>query len=414
MPRVFNTTVEIRPFLNTNKEVPGLDITERVTKLFFKESLLNGFLEWSMTLAATQIDSEEEFMFETGIRQLRLSLLRDGVETTTGWRVIVVEKSSMNFIGGAPYVTITGSDLSVFLRGSHTWRSFINTSANVVAQTIARLHGLVPIVKISGEGTWYQLGQSDWELLQQLREEVTTLEGQRNSWLRVDNTVLRLEPLDYSRAPNRLYNLGGGDDRVEGVELLCNGRTAEYLGGSTTQTSGFNVLLKQTFDHFPNQVILPSLAGRLFNTFGFVNRYQTVATQNFKQLQDIGNIDWIEASVRHFGAHIRLTGDTGLRLGDLISIEILDPEGRRSAMRGTYPIYEIVHTYTVRPEAVEEVFDYTPQQGLTTHIVGFRRTFHFGDISVPSADFSGIKGVDTYSVNDVVKETPTVLISKEL
>lgn len=417
MPRVYNVRFFIKSFsTNTNTNFVGTEITDRVIAYCSKQSLFMGRMKWRMVLQSVTVNSEEDLMFDQGVRQIKITQERDGVEQSTGWITIVVEKSMFQYNGGKPYVIVEGSDRSVFLRsGNDLWNAYINRTASDVFSEIALRNRLVPSVKqTAGVGTWYQTGESDWELAKQLRAESITAEGQRNAYFYIENEVLRYGNIDYAKPAVRRYVLGSGDDRVEGINYSANIKEAEYDGSNFLTTSNFDVMSKQynTIPSFDSNV--PSLGNTLPNVFGSSKKYQTIPQQNFNDLFSIANRSWMEKTLQNFSCVLEVIGDVALRLGDIVEAGIVGPNGGLSSFNGRYPIFEIKQEYYTYGLLQKVVDDLKQKDGLSTKILCYRRTFNYGSIAATGANYSSVNTIDDYSVDNIPKENATIITARPL
>jgi len=398
VPSIQSTIIEI---LQDNK---ARDITDTVVSMVFKESLLTGKTTWELVLFADNLEAEEPLMFAKDTISLRITVTRNSIEQTTGWRILTVLSSSVFYQGSTSAVRIKGSDYSAILKTEPRWRAFNNVNAVEIFSEIASENGLIfPSEAISTIGTWLPLGETDWNFLRSVTEEIVMTAGQRHAWLFINNRTMELKTIGYSERPIRSFSIGGGDDRASNMKLSYNDEVKSF------RSVGFDSRTKSAISHEPPEEVLPILAGRKVNSKTARSVFSRSPLDSALTVGDESTLDWADITSKHFPFQVSLVGDVGIRLGNLIDVTAVDPTGESSSLNGKYPVYEIVHLYKARAEKEDDT-----DVDLSTHIGGFRRTFHYGSDSAEGSNFSNIKSRDDYTVFSPQKEDKTVLVSEAL
>lgn len=382
-PRIANVRVEISQIQGDASKIRNIkadpstavDVTYKTRNFWYRESLLTGLVDWQLTLNADFLPSEEEFIYGKGARAIRLSLNRDGIEQTNGWKLVTVKGSSLTYEGSRPVVKIVGGSLAEQLRRPIKWRSFSSVPATSVLLRIADENGFIlrntPIPKT---GTWYQLGTDDWSFLQYFIREVGAGSSTRKLWAFVNNQYLDVKAIDYSRPVVKSIGIGSDDDLAREVCFRYHGSETDYAGGSALNIRGFDIANKRYISASPPDNSIPSLAGRLPVAYASSRRRFFSTLQSADLLLDEATAKWAEETTKYFSVQVKMLGDLSVELGKLIEVKVIDPDGKASAMNGKYPVFEI--------------FQQLEEGDLTTHVGGFRRTLHFGDISTSGANFS--------------------------
>ncbi len=405
MPRVSNFSIELNK-LYPNPE-RAQDITERVHRFRYTESLISGETPWVLELIATNLGSEENLLLDDRNLAFRISLTCGTANQTTGWRLVRVAQSYLFYRGSVPVIHLEGSSLVYDMKTQARWRSFVNVPIQTVFKTIANEYGMrVRIPEIEFNGTWYQCGENDWEFLRAIVKEIPIAFGQRRGWLFLDNRVLELRVLNYSKATVRRLALGEGDDRSNQIKLQYFGREAEQAGSSEVNYHGFDIRNATSIEYTPPDSIAPVLSGKLPRKFGAAYHQVSVPLQTKEQVAAFAVSDWSENTAQQFGAHINLVGDVGIRPGDLVDITVTDPDGRSSSLGGKYPVWEVMHNYDALPNSKEK--------GFSTHLACFRRTSLFGQDVATGTNFSRSATIDRYSVQEQIDPDPVILEATEL
>jgi hypothetical protein len=412
MPKISDVSVELAKTFPV-KEGSAINITARVYSLSLQDSLLFGDIRWRMELLGTQVNSEEETIFGGGNLALRLSQNRDGVEQTTGWRLVTIRNSGLYYQGSTPLFFIEGEGMSSLMKQKDRWRAFKDETANTVFDRIANEYGLIPdIAPITTLGTWYQLGETDWDFLQSVKKEIVSATGQQAMYLQVHNKALRLKAIKFDQPVVRSYGIGTIDDRAEEIEFKSNSRLIDRAGGSLLRVVGFDIDNKRAISIVPPTSVLPSLAGKLSLPYGSGVKRKMSTLQNSADVTSEAINMWTDQASKYFSCNVSGIGDVNLKVGDIMNVQAVDPSGETSAMNGKYPIYEVIHKYNavnrmVGNQVVEEA-------GITSHIGGYRRSFHYGNEVVDGANRSKVVSRDNYLRDTPSREDPVELVVLEL
>jgi len=406
MGKVTTTKIEIRQGATT------LDLTEKVTALTIKDSLLTGTMDWKLELQAKKLNDEEDFMFETGTRELRFSFTRDKKEISTGWKLVTINKSSLFYTGSLPLIKVWGSTLASEMREVARWRSFIGADVAEILGEIAHKYGLKTKTDVTTRGTWYQLGEDDWTFLRRICQEIVSPSGHRAVWLYVDNKTLSLEPLQFSKPAVRSFGIGTSDDRLDSVEFRAYGREIDFLGGASAVLKGFDIQNKRFLEVSIGDSVIPNLAGRLPRPFTSGRRFFIYSGQDNASLIEEGLAHWVMTTSRYFSFQGSLSGDMTLKPGDIVDLKIIDPDKTTSVLNGKYPVYEVVHTYRTVP--VQGAGGAQTSEPLNTMIGGFRRTFNYGANKAGGANLSRLTSIDKYTSQNPVDPDRLTLVAQRL
>ena len=398
MARINTPIVELR-FKNKTTT-----ITDKVRRLKFKQSVLLGEYAINLELESPEADEFESLMFSDAVWEIRISNQVDGlVERTSGWLPVLVIKSTFQFEGRAPVVSIKFGCLSEWLKAKQHIRAYSNMDFVRIVKRIARKYNLAvldtPETRID---TWYQVRETDWDFLQRVARDNIVQSGHANIFPYFEKWQMRLYSFDFTKPVVREYKLGLGDDRTERGFFTNYFREADYLGAGKISVTGFDLEKKLLLEINPIE-ILPILASKLPRRYTDSFKTYHTAIDTLAVLKQKGQRLWSESARRYFSGELLVNGDIDLRLGDMISVTGVDPYGNYTSFNGKYPVYELLHT-----------FDGVANIPFTTAIGCFRRTFLYGVIAAGGANLSRISSKDTYKLNQKLIEPTTVLMAEEL
>jgi hypothetical protein len=388
VPKTFSSHIELRQLGATSSI---WDITNNVRKLEFTESVLVGYPVWHLELEALRPTEFEPLAFGRTPHELRITLQKDSVETTTDWKQILVESATLEYFGKTPIWSLSGTNKAINLNQKLMWKVYQDTDAMAVLKEVANRSGLKLLSQpLKSVGTWHQLGQTDLDFLRMFTSEVAQTAGQRDISFYVENENLNIWSVDQSKKPIKSFGFGTGDDRVESIQFSSNGRKIEQAGGSLLTTVGFDIKNKRSMAVTPGDALLPGLAKKLYAPHGEATRILRIPEQRSDRVNEIGATQWMDPASRYFSFQAVLAGDVTLKLFDIVDILAMAQEGDTTTLNGKYPVCEIMYFYESKS------MEHDGPSSLTTYIGGFRRHYHYGPYTSAGKDFSAIRSNDSY------------------
>lgn len=326
------------------------DITPLVRRFVWSESLLAGGFSWKMTLITEEWDEWNKLLLGEPDPAVRFRLVSQEGETskTTDWRRAITDVSRAGFRGVAMYTRIEGADRRLDLRQKVRTRAFPASSVEDIARKIAAEYNLTPMLEgTSPSRDRWQLREDDWTYLVRLNNESATDSGRGDSFVWIDEDVLRMGAPKIAGIPaDRRHVMSEVENRVDRHIVNYAGRAVDRAGGATLIGVGYDfdkaAPVTFTMDADTSQTH-PALARRVPRKIEEGLRVFPITESAKDLVENVTRAKWGRVAPRYFSLRVDTRPDVLLKPGAILEMDANLDDRRQTPLHGRFVVLEVVH-----------------------------------------------------------------------
>jgi len=349
----------------------AVDITAYTRRFVWTESLIGGGFSWSLDFSTEEWDEFTDVLLGRDRPEVRFRLktVEDDIEATTDWRRAITDGSTNAYRGTSLGASVWGSDKRLLMRQKARTRAWPATSLSDLVARIANEYGFAADVETtSGRRDRWQVREDDWTFLYRRARESSTGSARADSFLWLDEDVLRFGAPDTQAPSDRRHDFSEVENRIDRIVLSYAGRAVDRAGGATLSGVGFDLAKKATrlFTQDATKAgVQPALAKKVPRDPGEALRVVPVFEETPDLVEAATRARWGRSGPRYFTLRLDTRPDLTLRLGAVVEVQANVDARRQTPFLGRFVVLELQHVAV--------------NSAITTTAVCFRREAYEGE-----------------------------------